>query len=460
MLAGLLGAAAAGLLVWAGARLFDRRTGLVAGALLAVAFLPVHYGHLALNDVPALAPACLALVGVAGVYRSGRHVDYAIAGIGIGLACATKYTAGIVAVCLLGAAAVHGRRALTGLVLAGALALLAFLVANPYALLDAGEFRAGLQKQSDAAADGGGKLGLVGESGILYYLSTTTWGLGWLPAFAALGGAIGLVVRRSPQALILVPGPILFLLFMGTQDRFFARWLLPIYPMLCLLAAWAAVAAATALAGRVRPAWRGAAWPAAVAGLLLCAQGLVFSVHNDLVLSRDDTRALARQWLVDNVPAGDRVVVEPIAPNQWAMDAEGPSDATGTGNRWNKWPTSRFQGRPVKLEDYERTLRTSLLDRYEAAGYCHVVTGSTQFGRALVEPRRGAGGDRLLRRARAPQRRRPPRQPARGRRARRRLLVRLLVQRLPAVVRAAGPRGRYPPVAGRRVLTRQSICSW
>ncbi len=89
VLAGLLGAAAAGLLVWAGARLFDRPTGLVAGALLAVAFLPVHYGHLALNDVPALAPACLALVGVAGVYRSGRHVDYAIAGIGIGLACAT-----------------------------------------------------------------------------------------------------------------------------------------------------------------------------------------------------------------------------------------------------------------------------------------------------------------------------------------------------------------------------------
>jgi hypothetical protein len=86
------------------------------------------------------------------------------------------------------------------------------------------------------------------------------------------------------------------------------------------------------------------------------------------------------------VPAGDRVVVEPIAPNQWAMDPGGPSDATGTGNRWNKWPTSRFQGRPVKLEDYERTLRTSLLDRYEAAGYCHVVSGSTQFGRALAEP--------------------------------------------------------------------------
>ena len=39
VLAALLGVAAVGLLAWAGARLFDRRVGLVAAALLAVAFL-------------------------------------------------------------------------------------------------------------------------------------------------------------------------------------------------------------------------------------------------------------------------------------------------------------------------------------------------------------------------------------------------------------------------------------
>ena len=104
------------------------------------------------------------------------------------------------------------------------------------------------------------------------------------------------------------------------------------------------------------------------------------------MLARDDTRALARAWMVENIPEGDRVVIEPIAPDQWAMDTGRPSAATGTGNRWNKWPTSRFRGEVVKLEDFERTLRVSLLDRYERAGYCHVVTGSTQYGRALTEP--------------------------------------------------------------------------
>src|SRR3954469_20309350 len=80
VLSALLGAASVGLLAWVGARLVDRRTGLVAAALLAVAFLPVHYAHQAVNDVPAMAPLCLSLVGIAGVYRNGRLREYALAG--------------------------------------------------------------------------------------------------------------------------------------------------------------------------------------------------------------------------------------------------------------------------------------------------------------------------------------------------------------------------------------------
>src|SRR3954471_17047952 len=50
-----LGAAAVPLTAIAGARLFaDKRVGFLAGALLAVAFLPVHYSHFALNDAPTL----------------------------------------------------------------------------------------------------------------------------------------------------------------------------------------------------------------------------------------------------------------------------------------------------------------------------------------------------------------------------------------------------------------------
>ena len=71
---------------------------------MAVAFLPVFYSHLALNDVPTLAPVALALYAAAGVMRRGRRRDYVLAGVAIGLAAATKYTGGVVLACLLVAA--------------------------------------------------------------------------------------------------------------------------------------------------------------------------------------------------------------------------------------------------------------------------------------------------------------------------------------------------------------------
>ncbi len=393
-----LGTVAVGVLLMAGTRLFGRVTGWLAGALLAVAFLPVHYSHLALNDVPTLAWLGLALFGSAGILRRGRLVDYLVAGAGLGFACATKYTAGIVVLSILAAALASERREtrVRGLVLAALAATAAFVLANPFALLDFDAFRAGLAEQSSASNDGGGKLGLTHENGIAYYLWTLTWGFGWIPIAAAVGGAVALLVRDRGAAWMLLVPLVVFVVFMGSQDRYFARWLLPVYPLLCLLAAHGAVSFARLVAPRLP---RSLAWaPVVLATAALSVQGLVHAVHNDLVLSRDDTRQLARDWMVANVPPGAKVVVEPVSPDQWAMDPGRPR-AAGNGNRWNKWPTSRSlvrndgsiirsgRGRVVKLEDYERTTRPELVDSYARGGYCWVLTGSTQYGRALAEPR-------------------------------------------------------------------------
>jgi hypothetical protein len=410
LVARLVSAAFGTLAVWllylAGTRLFaDRRAGFLAAGLLAVGFLPVFYSHLALNDVPTLAPICLTLYGTAGVVRGGRLRDYVVAGIGVGLACATKYTGGIALLPLLGAVcgrfllrAPGGERtaaaAARGLVVAGLCALAAFLAANPYALLDHAAFLDGLNHQTTVADDALGKLGLTERNGLAYYLWTLTWGLGWIPAVAAAAGVV-LVAKDSRRiAAVLVPAPVLFLLFMGTQERFFGRWLMPVFPMICLLAAYALLRVAVAVARR-RPVLTPTML--ALAALLLCGQGLIASLHIGQVLSRADTRNLARTWFVEHVPPKTKVVVEPVVPDGWAQDIGHPSPLTRNGNRWVKFPTSRSNiandgsqmpgpGRLVNIEDYERTLYPGLVDTYIREGYCWVVVGSTQRGRAEVEP--------------------------------------------------------------------------
>jgi Dolichyl-phosphate-mannose-protein mannosyltransferase len=400
--AAVVGTLAVWLVYMAGAKIADRRVGLLAAALMAVAFLPVFYSHLALNDVPTLAPIALSLWGTAGVLRDGRVRWYALAGAGLGLACATKYTGGIVLLPLLAAAGVQlvageGRRALAlgGLVLAGVLALGAFVVANPFALLDFAAFRDGLNHQASAAEDELGKLGLTQRSGHLYYLWTFTWGLGWVPLVAGVLGALGALVWDRRLALVLVPAPILYVLFMGTQERFFGRWLLPVFPIVCIIAAWAIVRLAE-LASRRTAVLRPALY--ALGAVALLGQGIVYSIHDGLVLSSPDTRNLARAWLAANVPPKTKIVVEPVVPDAWATDIGHPYAGTSNGARWIKFPTSRSnvandgsivpgEGRIVNIEDFERTLLPSLVDRYEDQGWCYVVSGSTQRGRAEVAPR-------------------------------------------------------------------------
>lgn len=403
----LLGTASVWLLHLLGSRLFDRRVGLLAAALGAVAFLPVFYSHLALNDVPSMLPATLALLCAAlvlqGSGRGGGIGWVLLGGLAVGLAAGTKYTAGIVVLPLATAILLRTREeragvahALAALALLGFTAAVGFLIANPHALLSYHEFRVGIGRQRElAGGDELAKLGLTQDDGILYYLWTFTWGLGWIPALLALGGAVRLALKEWRIALVLLPTVVVYLVYMGTQDRYFGRWLLPLFPIACVLAAYLAVWLVELAAQR----WPRAARPVAAAVVVaLLAQGLVTVVHNDRVLSRPDTRGEAREWMIANIPAGTGIVLEPIVPARWSEDPDRTNPATETGQRWRLWNTTRADvddfGRPlpggqtrfVKVDKYERTLRPSLIDEYVEQGYCWVVIGSHQRDRALAEP--------------------------------------------------------------------------
>jgi hypothetical protein len=76
---------------------------------------------------------------------------------------------------------------------------------------------------------------------------------------------------------------------------------------------------------------------------------------------------------------------------------------TPNGNRWAKYPTSRSRVDPdtgrllpapgivVNIEDFEKTLRPELIPIFERQGYCWVVVGSTQRGRAEAQPEKVPG---------------------------------------------------------------------
>jgi 4-amino-4-deoxy-L-arabinose transferase-like glycosyltransferase len=364
----LIGTLVVGLAYWAGARFYERRVGLAGAALMAVAFLPVFYSKQALNDVVTLAPISVALVGSLYAFERGRWQDFALAGAAVGVATATKYTAGAMLLCVFLAAAlrVHHDRALlrsavTGLAVAGAAFVALFLLVNPFALLELDETRRQIRGQSSQADTE--KLGQDDVLGWVYYVGTLGWGFGWLPFAGALGGAVVALRRDWRRAALLIAFPLFLFLFLGAQGRFFGRWLLPAYPMLCVLCGYGVVALADAFARR-RPRLATAA--VALLAALVCAQGAIASFRSGALLGREDTRAQALDWIRANVPEDARLVVEPFVPASWQEALERP-----------RWPVER------PFQAYERRLRPRHIDDYRAGGYCWVVVGSTQKERGL-----------------------------------------------------------------------------
>jgi hypothetical protein len=157
-----------------------------------------------------------------------------------------------------------------------------------------------------------------------------------------------------------------------------------VLPIAILLAAYGGMALARGIGAR---APRLALPAAALVAVALLAQGLIHSLHVDRVLARPDTRGSAREWLLANLPAASKVVIEPFVPARWLA-----------GTDWKRWDTTRAEvddsARPlpngrtrfVKVDKYERTLRPALLDEYVARGFCWVVTGSSQSSRAFAQP--------------------------------------------------------------------------
>ena len=377
----LIGTLAIWLIAMATRRFFGRGPALIAAGLMAVAFLPVFYSHVALNNVPAMTAGILALFGAAGILHRGRTRDFVIAGVGVGIAAGTKYTVGIMVLPVLVAALLspQGRevarrirgiaisRRLQGAALTCFCAVATFAVVNPYIVLTPARVVKAMTVQGRVVAEA--KHGQDPNGGLPFYLESWTWTVGWIPALAAVAGAVLLFRRDRRTAWVLVPVVPIFILYMGWQTRYFGRWMLPVLPVVLMLAAYAGWRLIEEVRRR-RPRFV-VAGTALVVGAL-CAQSLVHVVHNDRVLSRPHTLNLARAWMVENIPENAKVLAEPIRAPTWHSP-------------WEEGRTSLQT--PFDSRSYVEYLDRGLVDEYREAGYCWIVASSNYWGLVLDEER-------------------------------------------------------------------------
>ena len=304
----LLGWATVAALAWIGWRTFGPWTGLLAAAFLGMAFIHVRDSHYATNDVPATFLLVVSVGASLQLLRRPTLRPYLLAGLLGGLATSTKYSAGLFLAPLVVAHLCSGVRSARTTFLAAALvaAALGFLVGTPYTLLTPDKFWADFRTQMRLGGEGWE--GQVASPSALLYLQTLGQGVGWVILALGLVG-LGLLGRRHPRRAATVAAfPVAYLLFMLQTELFFARFALPVVPFVCLLAAAGVVLVAT-WTGRVLGSQNATALGISLAVVALVQPALNVALHDRLV-TREDTRVLAAEWALANIPPDAKVALE------------------------------------------------------------------------------------------------------------------------------------------------------
>lgn len=294
-------------------RVCGSRWALAAAALIALSPLAVTYSHFAVTDMAMTCLLTLATWRLLVATDSGRLRDVLIAAAILGLAVSFKYNAGLFLIPMFAWLVLRrtprlGRR-LAEAGGAGAVALAAFLVGTPYALLDWRTFKHDLQLQNTIQKNGW--LGFESTpSGYVYNITPNlTSALGVVALLLVAVGLIAGIKRRGTADLILWPYIIGTYLYISQWNANFDRYLLPVLPI---------IAVAAALGGKTLwdalPQRRRRAGLAAVAVAALLAQPAIGAVQALDHLAQPERRLDALPQIEKMIPSGTHVAYEPLTP--------------------------------------------------------------------------------------------------------------------------------------------------
>jgi 4-amino-4-deoxy-L-arabinose transferase-like glycosyltransferase len=271
---GLLGVAAAW---WLGRRAYGVGAGLVGAAAVAVATTHVAYSRMAVTDV-------LLTLGVTVTLTLAVAGKLEWAGVAAGLAASAKYPGALLLVPIVAAGWRRWRRVVVATLLAG----VAFVATSPFVLLNAGEAWADASRVQRLAR--AGWLGFEDDPATPLAFLDRLWDtLGPLLVLSLVGLAVA-VGRRSRADVVLASFAAAYGLYLLPLEAHFDRYVLPLVPVLAVLA------------GRVR-----ALLPVAV---VLLAVPLAWSIGDAADLTRTDARLRADAWIAANVPLRDRIAAD------------------------------------------------------------------------------------------------------------------------------------------------------
>lgn len=296
-------------------RLFDRPTGLVTVAILAVSPVHITYSQLVRSDMMATVFMLAAMLGALAYARHGSVRALVASGFCVALAITTKWPFAVAFLSLVGAVVLRWhdglesrRRTFMLIAAAAAGTMAAMVLISPFLLIEWNTVVANLHGEVQPHHLGATGGGLIDNA--LWYMRgpfVRAFGITGL-ALAAIGAVLAMRSREF-VALALVTGVAMFVLA-SSQNIVWERWVLATVPLLAILVALGLLRVATLASTQLKlpavPFAAGALLAATLVPLLIAAVA-------DGRERMNDTRLIASAWLRANAAPGSTIFVEHFA---------------------------------------------------------------------------------------------------------------------------------------------------
>lgn len=272
---------------------FSESAALVSALFLAVSFLHVRDSHYIYTDI--ILNLCM-IAAFHVFFRNESTVKNAlISGALIGLCAAVKYNGAVLAVIYAFYALIARPKYLVrDLLIAGFSSVFVFICLNPFSVLDSAAFF------NELAVQGRSQAGTRWIHHLTYSLPEA---LGFTMFATALAACASGVFERDARVKTLAVFSFLYYAVLIRAGQSYDRYVLPMLPFLCLLAAlfWDR---------RFRSAGIGQKILRFSFLFLLLSAPLTKSVLWNSLMGRDDVRTQAKSWIEENVPAGSAIAME------------------------------------------------------------------------------------------------------------------------------------------------------
>ena len=295
-------------------RLFNKFTGLISASLLAFNSIHVFFSKLIRTDIFMTFLILMVFGFCLKILKNRKVKNYILAGCILGLAVATKYPAVICGVFIIIAwLCTKVWRDIFKVLISGIFCLLGAFVSSPFLFLDFKNMLVDVKGEASCLHISGTGGGCIDN--LIWYIKEPLYDSFFLIGLilVVLGVIFCFFYYSKKEKWLLLVFPFCFLFFITSLSLRWAHWIMPIIPFMCIFAGYGLNCIINLFKQR---------WTFRLNNLLIFF--LIFftllpliktSILQGYEMLRKDTRTLAREWVLENIPKGSRLLIEKYTPH-------------------------------------------------------------------------------------------------------------------------------------------------